>query len=87
MHRVVVLDQHGEVSETLYDGSDMRRAGITYGRAVLRRRRAHLRWTGDDPLPGLPATVHAERFGAPCEEPCCVPLADEWPEQPGVTTL
>jgi hypothetical protein len=84
MHHIVVLD-HGDVAESLYDGTEARRASLTYCKTVIRRRTAHVRWTEDDPLPGLPEKVLAERFGDPCEGVCCVPLADEWPEQPTVT--
>lgn len=87
MHQVVVLDQHGAVSETLYDGSEARRASLTYCRAVLRRRTVHVRWFEGDVLPGMPVTVHAERFGDPCEGTCCVPLASPWPEAAAVTDL
>lgn len=87
MHHVIVLDKHGNVTENLYHGPDPGRASLTYSRAVLRRPRAHLRWVDGDVLPGLPDNVQAERFGAPCDEPCCVPLAAAWPEEPTVTNL
>lgn len=86
MHHVVVLD-HGNITERLYDGPEARRASLTYCRAILRRRTVHVRWFEDDALPGLPEKVLAERFGDPCESTCCVPLAEPWPERDGVTTL
>lgn len=86
MHRVTVLDEHAVESECLYEGLDARRASLTYSRAVLRRRAAHLRWVDGISLPGLPDKVVAERMGDPCEKPCCVPLAEPWPEPTAVTS-
>lgn len=79
MHRVQTIDRHGDVTaETVHDTA--RRAALTYMRRLIAEPEAHLRWVGPDVLPGMPETVHAERFGNPCEQPCCVPLADEWNE-------
>jgi hypothetical protein len=79
MHKVVTIDSHGdEVEESRHDG--YRDAALAYCRIVLRAPGQHVRWIDGDPLPGLPVTVVAERFGNPCEESCCVPLAEPWPE-------
>lgn len=80
---ITILGQHGEtLSEYPFDGEDADRlASLRYCAIVLTSPKAHVRWTEGDALPGLPPKVHAERFGDPCEKPCCVPLADPWPEQ------
>lgn len=79
MHYITVLDRHGEtVSEQQF--TNMRDAGLAYCRAVLNQPDDHLRWSDDDVLPGMTPEVHAERFGNPCDEPCCAPLAQPWPE-------
>jgi hypothetical protein len=79
MHRVQHLDVHGNVIEEV-ERDHHADAAIAYIDRLLADRSAHLRWVDGDPLPGLPVTVVAERFGNPCEEPCCVPLAEPWPE-------
>lgn len=80
MHRITTLDEHGTES-VLVQTPDAGRASIAYCRIVLRQPQTHVRWTEGVVLPGLPEKVLAERFGAPCESPCCVPLAAPWPEE------
>lgn len=80
MHRVITLDTHGAVvTETRHDTA--RSAALVYCGVVLGSPGQHVRWVDGDALPGLPDKVQAERFGDPCEGPCCVPLASEWPER------
>lgn len=80
MYRVITVDEHGGIlTEDRRD--DGVAAAIAYIGVVLNNRQAHVRLVEGDELPGLPENVLAQRFGDPCENPCCVPLALDWPEQ------
>lgn len=85
MYRVITVDEHGGIltEERTDDGAA---AAITYIHTVLDNREAHVRLVEGDELPGLPENVLAQRFGNPCENPCCVPLADHWPEATAAVT-
>lgn len=80
---ITVLGEHGETQRQYhFDGEHADRdAALRYCAIVLNSPKVHVTWTEGDTLPGLPEKKHAERFGDPCEKPCCVPLADPWPEQ------
>lgn len=86
MHHVTTLDEHGAVITT--EGfDDYGRASVRFCRIVLRHPHVHVQWVEGEELPGLPPKVIAQRFGDPCEKPCCVPLAEPWPEgTPTVTS-
>jgi hypothetical protein len=84
MDRVEVLDHHGTVIEEIIRHTDPGIVTIAYSRVVLRRPEVHVRYVEGDELPGVPPKVIAQRFGDPCEAPCCMPLSDEWPELPRV---
>lgn len=78
MDRVEVLDVHGNVVETACVTPDPGIATIVYSRIVLRRPDVHVRYIEGNELPGIAPKVIAQRFGNPCDHPCCVPLASEW---------
>lgn len=80
MFRVVTLDQHGD-ELTSEDIDERGKAVLRYSRVVLHQPSIHVRLIEGEELPGLPPNVVAQRFGSPCDAPCCVPLADPWPEQ------
>lgn len=81
MSRVEVLDVHGNVIETVLRHRDPGTATMCYVATFRSKPDAHVRLVEGDALPGMPENVIAERFGNPCDAPCCVPLADAWPEQ------
>lgn len=76
MSRVVILDKHGNEVRRVIATHDHVQAVIEYSHTVLREPKAHVRLVEGDELPGMPEKIVAERFGDPCEEPCCVPLAE-----------
>ena len=81
IRRIEVLDTHGNVIETVLRHEDPGTATMCYVATFRRLPHAHVRLVEGDELPGMPVNVIAERFGNPCEQPCCVSLADAWPEQ------
>jgi hypothetical protein len=86
MHHIVTVNPHGErITHEEFD--EYGKATIRFCRIVLRHPGVHVYWVDGDVLPGLPDKIVAERFGNPCEAPCCVPLAEPWPEGPTVTNL
>lgn len=85
MQHVRSINPHGEVI-TDEEFDDYGKASIRFCRMVLRQPGVHLQWIDGEELPGMPPKVVGQRFGNPCEAPCCVPLAEAWEEQdPGVT--
>lgn len=87
MFRVEVLDQHGTVVRTVLRAHHPADSTMAYWHAIRSEPTVHVRVVEGDELPGMPENVIAQRFGNPCDAPCCVPLAAPWPEQNPVPSL